>query len=294
MSKSMTGFGRAISPEKSTKGFTVEIKSVNHRYLDINIRMPRNYMQIENKIREQVKNKLKRGKVDIFISQNSFGKDDYEISFNKNLADNYMSCLNEIKNEYEVIDNISVSLVAKFPDVILLEKKEADIAEIWDELKEMIDNALDKLVQMRKSEGEKLKEDISQKCDDILNLVSLIEEKAPLVIIEYKKKLNHRISELMEQSEVDEYRVANEVAIFADKAAIDEEIVRLKSHILQVEKTLDIEDEPIGRKLDFIIQEMNREANTIASKSSNLDIVNSSINLKNLIEKMREQVQNLE
>ncbi|GAA0176964.1 YicC family protein [Clostridium sediminicola] len=294
MSKSMTGFGRAISPEKSTKGFTVEIKSVNHRYLDINIRMPRNYMQIENKIRELVKNKLKRGKVDIFISQNSFGKDDYDISFNKNLADNYMACLNEIKNEYDVIDNISVSLLSKFPDVILIEKKEADIAEIWDELKEMINNALDKLLQMRKSEGEKLKEDISQKCDDILTLISFIEEKAPMVIIEYKKKLVHRINELMEQSEVDEYRIANEVALFADKAAIDEEVVRLKSHILQINKTLAIENEPIGRKLDFIIQEMNREANTIASKSSDLDIVNSSINLKNLIEKMREQVQNLE
>lgn len=294
MSKSMTGFGRAISNEESTKGFTVEIKSVNHRYMDINIRMPRNYMQIENKIRELVKKRLKRGKVDIFISQNSYGKDDYDISFNKDLADNYMACLNEIKNEYDVVDNISVSLLAKFPDVISLGKKEADIAEIWNELKGLINNALDNLLQMRKSEGDKLKEDILQKCDDILNLVCLVEEKAPLVIIDYKKKLTDRISELMEQIELDEYRIANEVAIFADKAAIDEEVVRLKSHILQIRKTLNIEDQPIGRKLDFIIQEMNREANTIASKSSDLDTVNSTINVKNLIEKMREQVQNIE
>ncbi|SHH17164.1 YicC/YloC family endoribonuclease [Clostridium grantii] len=293
MSNSMTGFGRAISLEESTRGFTIEMKSVNHRYLDINIKMPRNYLQIENKIRGLVKAKLKRGKIDIFISQNSYGKDDYQVSFNKDLADNYMKCLTEIKNNYDVVDNISVALISKFPDVVVIEKKEEDINHVWDELSQLVNEAIENLSNMRMIEGEKLKLDIINKCDLIMNIVSQIEEKSFLVVMDYKKKLEERISELMDKSDIDEYRIANEIAIFADKASIDEELVRLKSHISQIKGTF-TELEPVGRKLDFIIQEMNREANTIASKSSDLETVNLTIELKSLIEKIREQVQNIE
>lgn len=293
MLKSMTGFGRAIY-DNGKRSFTIELKSVNHRYLDLNVKLPRTLISLEEKIRKEISQKIKRGKVDVFITQNVYNDDDYDVKLNKNLADSYCKCLMKIKESYDVKDDISVSLISKFPDVISIEQKEENFDEIWSAILIPLTEALNKLVDMREKEGSKLKEDIENKCDVIKKNVCFIEEKSAYVVEEYKIKLDERIKELLgENKEIDESRIAMEVAIFADKACIDEEIVRLKSHIIQLKDTLK-KDEPIGRKLDFIVQEMNREANTIASKSNNIDIVHSVLDIKNDIEKIREQIQNIE
>lgn len=293
MLKSMTGFGRAIY-DNGKRNFTIELKSVNHRYLDLNVKLPRSLVSLEDKIRREIQQKLKRGKVDIFITQNIYNDNDYDVKLNKNLADSYYKCLRKIKESYDVKDDISISLISKFPDVISVEQKEENFYEIWNEILIPLREAINKLVDMREKEGTKLKEDIENKCNIINKNVCSIEKKASYVVEEYRMKLNERIKELLgENKEIDESRIAMEVAIFADKACIDEEIVRLKSHIVQLKDTLQ-KDEPIGRKLDFIVQEMNREANTIASKSSNIDIVHSVLDIKNDIEKIREQIQNIE
>lgn len=293
MVKSMTGFGRAISEEGTSRSFTIEIKTVNHRYFDINVRMPRNLLSLESKVRETIKNKINRGKVDVFISQNSYGKEDSDIYFNEELSDSYMSCLEKIRDRYDVVDNISVSLIARFPEIITLEKKEEDLEGIWKNLKCPLSDAVDALVNMREKEGEKLYEDIVLKCKNIGELVKKVEERAPCVVEDYKGRLENRLQELLENANIEENRIAAEVAVFADKASIDEELVRLNSHIIQLKETFK-KEEPIGRKLDFIIQEMNREANTICSKASDLQIINLVINIKNYIEKIREQTQNIE
>lgn len=293
MVKSMTGFGRGISEEDTSRSFTIEIKTVNHRYFDINVRMPRNLLSLESKVRETIKNKINRGKVDVFITQNSYGKEDSDIHFNEELSDSYMSCLEKIRDRYDVIDNISVSLIARFPEIITLEKKEEDLEEIWKSLKCPLNDAVDALVNMREKEGEKLREDIVSKCENIEELVNKVDERAPFVVEDYKERLENRLQELLENANIEENRIAAEVAVFADKASIDEELVRLNSHIIQLKETLK-KEEPIGRKLDFIIQEMNREANTICSKASDLEIINLVINIKNYIEKIREQTQNIE
>lgn len=293
MIKSMTGFGRAISEEDTSRSFTIEIKTVNHRYFDLNVRMPRNLISLESKFRETINSKISRGKVDVFVTQNSYENEDREIRFNEEIADSYFECLKTIKNRYEVRDDISVSLIAKFPDVINMEKKEEDLEEIWKELQKPLVKAVEGLVEMREREGKKLYEDIIIKCNTIKELVDKLEERSPNIVKEHKEKLENRIDELLENSSIDENRLAAEVALFADKASIDEEIVRLNSHVVQLKETLEKND-PVGRKLDFIVQEMNREANTIASKANDLEIINLVINVKNLIEKIREQVQNIE
>ncbi|WP_234121097.1 YicC/YloC family endoribonuclease [Clostridium hydrogenum] len=293
MLKSMTGFGRAVY-DTGKRNFTIEIKSVNHRYLDLNVKLPRSLSSLEDKIRKEVQKKLSRGKVDIFLTQNIYNDDECEVRLNKALADSYYKCLNEVKSCYEVKDDISVSLICKFPDVISIEQREENYDEIWSEIQNTLKEAIDMLVLMRKKEGAKLKEDIEKKCDIIYKNICYIEEKSPCVVEEYKLKLSERIKELLgENNNVDESRIAMEVAIFADKSCIDEEIVRLKSHIVQLKETL-AKDEPVGRKLDFIVQEMNREANTIASKSNDINIVQFVLDIKNDIEKIREQIQNIE
>ncbi|WP_167370794.1 YicC/YloC family endoribonuclease [Clostridium massiliodielmoense] len=293
MLRSMTGFGRGTTKEESSRSFTIEIKSVNHRYFDLNLKMPRNLLSLESKIRECLKEKINRGKVDVFITQNVYSNDDVEVKFNEQLADSYVKCLEKIRDRYETTDDISVSLISKFPDIISVEKKEENSEEIWNYMKEPLNEAIESLVSMRQNEGKKLKDDVIEKCNIIQELLKGIEKRSPLVVKDYKEKLNDKINELLENSDIDESRIAMEVAIFADKAAIDEEVVRLNSHIIQLKDTLE-KDEPVGRKLDFIIQEMNRETNTISSKANDLQIVNLTINMKNYIEKIREQIQNIE
>jgi uncharacterized protein (TIGR00255 family) len=292
MIKSMTGFGRG-SHEDEHRSFTVEIKSVNHRYCDLNIKLPKNLISLEDKIRKTVQPSISRGKIDIFITQNTFKKEDTVAVFNESLGDSYFKCLKKIKERYNIDDDISVSLLAKFPDVINVKQLDEDIKELWDCIAIPLNSALKLMLEMRTFEGLKLQENIILKCENIKILLNEIEKQAPLVVVEYKDKLKERIKLLLDDQSVDESRIAMEVAMFADKACIDEEIVRLKSHLNQMKVTLDI-DEPVGRKLDFIVQEMNRETNTIGSKANNLDIVHLVLNIKNEIEKIREQVQNVE
>jgi len=292
MIKSMTGFGRGTMDEGGI-GFVIEIKSVNHRYLDLNIKMPRSLNSLEDKIKKIITKKLSRGKIDVFITQNkAFGQNEIA-SLNTILADSYIKCLQDIKERYKLIDDISVSLIAKFPDVVQLEQQDTDVDKAWEVLVTPLNNAVDDLVAMRIVEGEKLKEDILVRSQFIGDCVTKIEGKASTVVVNYRERLNSRIKELVKNVPVDENRIATEVAIYADKASIDEEIVRLRSHLYQVNENLAL-NEPVGRKLDFIVQEMNREANTIASKADDLDIVNFTLNIKSEIEKIREQIQNIE
>lgn len=292
MIKSMTGFGRG-NHEDEHRSFTIEIKSVNHRYCDLNIKLPKNLISLEDRIRKTVQQSIIRGKIDIFITQNTFKKEDEVAVFNESLGDSYYECLKSIKERYNIRDDISVSLIARFPNVINIKQLDEDIEELWNCLTIPLNSALEMLFQMRVLEGSKLQENIILKCENIKTMVNEIEKQAPLVEMEYKNKLNERIKLLLDDQSVDESRIAMEVAMFADKACIDEEIVRLKSHLNQMKVTLDL-DEPVGRKLDFIVQEMNRETNTIGSKANNLEIVHLVLNIKNEIEKIREQIQNVE
>ncbi|WP_163192601.1 YicC/YloC family endoribonuclease [Clostridium thermarum] len=291
---SMTGFGRSGYEVEGKKSFNVEIKSINHRYLDINIRMPRMMNSIEDRIRKEISENISRGKIDVFITYNNYEKLGVSAQFNSSLADSYVRCLREIKDRYsDIRDDITISLVARYPDVIYVEESEEDIEEIWSMLKKALAEAIAMLKVMRSTEGNKLREDIIAKCKNISYEVEVISGKAHSHVTQYKAKLAERLKELLDNVAIDENRLNMELAIYADKSSIDEEITRLKSHIEQMKVTLD-SNEPVGRKLDFIVQEMNRETNTIASKSSDIEITNSALNIKNEIEKIREQIQNIE
>ena len=294
MVKSMTGFGRATSEEGKERIFSLEMKSVNHRYLDMNIRMPRSMVSLEEKIRNIISSKLSRGKVDIFINYKDYAKNQGVAVLNEDLAKSYVNSLEQLKSLFpNMQDDLSLSLVARYPDVITIEEKSEDLEAIWEEINSLLNMAVENMISMRKVEGEKLASDILVKCSSIEEIVAFIEKKSEVIVASYKQKLEDRLKNLLGEVPVDENRVAMEVADFADKASIDEEIITLRSHINQLRKTLTL-DEPIGRKLDFIVQEMNREANTIASKSTDLEITNKVIDIKNIIEKIREQVQNIE
>lgn len=292
MIRSMTGYGRG-NIEMDGRSYTIEIKSVNHRYCDLNIKIPKSLLPLEDRIRKTVQSRLNRGKIDVFVTQNLFDKKDVSAFLNKSLADSYFRCLTEIKERYNLRDDVSLSLISKFPEVITVKQEDEDAEELWNGLETALNNALDMMVQMREREGLKITEDIISKCKDIKEKVLVIEEKSADIVQDYTDKLKLRLNDLLKDFKVDENRLAMEVALLADKASIDEEIVRLKSHLIQVKETLEL-DEPVGRKLDFIIQEMNRETNTIASKANNLDVINIMLSIKNEIEKIREQVQNLE
>ena len=293
MIRSMTSFGRAQSEEGKDSYFSIEMKSVNHRYLDINIRMPRMILALEEKIRNIISKRLNRGKVDVFINYKNYGNNVGKANLNMKLAKDYYDCLKQIQRELGIIDDISTTQIAKFPDVINLEEPEENLDNIFNEISPLIECALNLMEEMRSKEGEKLKEDILSKMQIIETYVEEIEKVADSIPKNYKKKLEERLTELLSGVDIDESRIALEVAILSDKAAVDEEITRLRSHLSQMKSTLDL-DEPIGRKVDFIIQEMNREANTIASKSTDINITNKVIEVKNTIEKIREQVQNIE
>ncbi|MGM9977582.1 MAG: YicC/YloC family endoribonuclease [Clostridium sp.] len=293
MIKSMTSFGRAQGEEGKGYLFSIEMKSVNNRYLDLNIRMPKFMISLEEEIRKIINTRLNRGKVDVFINYKSYDKASAMPKLNLEVAKGYYNCLNELQKEFNIENDITVSKLANFPEVLTLEEKEENLDEVLKEIKPLIETSLDKMLEMRIREGEKLKEDILVKLNDIEEKVKTIEGFAEDLPKTYKQRLEERLSELTKGLNVDEERIAVEVAIFADKVAIDEEVIRLKSHIGQMRKTLNLE-EPVGRKLDFIVQEMNRETNTIGSKANDINITNIVIDIKNLIEKIREQVQNIE
>ena len=293
MIRSMTSFGRSNSEEGKKRVFTVEMKSVNSRYLDVNIRMPKSIISLEEEIRKMISNSLNRGKVDVFINIKNYNEGAGVPKVDINLAQGYLQCLKEIEEKLNIKNDISVMQIARFPEVITMIEEEDKIDEIWEELKPLISSSLYMMINMREVEGEKLKEDILIKINQIEELVSKVEEFADSIPKVFKQKLEERLKDLLGNVEVDENRIATEVCILADKATVDEEIIRLNSHINQVRETLKL-NEPIGRKLDFIVQEMNRETNTIGSKSSDIKMTNIVIDIKNILEKIREQVQNIE
>ena len=293
MIRSMTSFGRSSSEEGKKRFFTVEMKSVNSRYLDVNIRMPKTLISLEEEIRKMISNSLNRGKVDVFINLKNYNVGSGVPKVDINLAKGYFDCLKEIEEKLGIKNDVSVMQIARFPEVITVVEEEDKIEEIWEEIKPLIKDSLDMMVAMREVEGNKLKEDILSKISVIEQLVSKVEEFADTIPKAFKVKLEERLKELLGNVDIDENRVAMEVCMLADKATIDEEIIRLRSHINQVRETLNL-NEPVGRKLDFIVQEMNRETNTIGSKSSDIQMTNIVIDIKNILEKIREQVQNIE
>lgn len=292
MLKSMTGYGRGYA-ELNDRAFTVELKSVNNRYLDINIRYPKHLMSMEDKVRKYISNIISRGKIDVFITQEKFNQADIEVKLDENIANAYCEAFKVMSSKLNLVNDITVSRLSKFPDVLSVEKKEEDAEEIWLILKQALDNALNMFIDMRQKEGLKLSEDLLERCNLVNSLVCKIEERTDLVVAEFREKIYNRVSEYLKDVEVDEARLLNEVAFFADKCNITEEIVRLKSHIKQFKDSLNL-NEPVGKKLDFIVQEMNRETNTIGSKSNDLTITNIVVEIKSEIEKIREQIQNIE
>ena len=293
MIKSMTGFGRGETSEDSRK-FTVEMKGVNHRYLDVNIRMPKKLNYFDSAIRTLLKKYVTRGKVDIFITYEDVSENQVSLKFNETLAKEYLSCFKKMEESFGLDYDVRVSTVARCPEVLTMEEQTADEEELWNGLKGALEEALRQFSRTRETEGENLKEDIIGKLDGMLEKVAYIEERSPEIIAEYRRKLEDKVRELLEDAQVDESRIAAEVVIFADKICTDEEVVRLKSHIMHMKETFAGEESGIGRKLDFIAQEMNREANTILSKANDIEVSNHAIDLKTEIEKVREQIQNIE
>ena len=292
MIKSMTGFGRCEVLKDSRK-FTVELKSVNHRYLDVNIRMPKKLNFFETSIRTLLKSYADRGKVDIFITYEDLSQSQVSVKYNAALAAEYLKYLNQMAEEFSLDNDVRVSTLSRYPEVFTMEECSEDEDELWNGLKEALEGAFSQFVEMRTKEGERLKEDILLKLDLLSEKIRFIEERSPQIIAEYRTKLEEKMRELLEDTQIDDNRIAAEVILFADKICTDEEVVRLKSHIQHMKETLE-ESNGIGRKLDFIAQEMNREANTILSKANDLDISNRAISLKTEIEKIREQIQNIE
>lgn len=292
MIKSMTGFGRCEIVENNRK-FTVEMKSVNHRYLDVNIKMPKKLNFFESAIRGELKKYISRGKVDIFITYEDFSESTSGVRYNKEAAEAYLRYLRQMAQEFGLDDDIRVSTLSKYPEVFTMEEQDVDEEELWKELQKALAGAAELFVQTRVTEGEHLREDLIAKLDGMEQLVDLIAERSPKIVAEYRQKLADKVKELLGDNTMDEARILTEVTIFADKVCVDEELVRLRSHIETTKKTL-LEGGSIGRKLDFIAQEMNREANTTLSKSNDLEISNYAIELKTEIEKVREQIQNIE
>lgn len=292
MIKSMTGFGRG-EYEKDNKRITVEMKSVNHRYCDVNVRMPRKLGFLENEVRNFVKQKLSRGKIDVYISYEDNSDKKENINFNSELAKEYLKYFTIMSEQFGLENDVKVSHMSRYPDVLVVEEQEDDLDELWQILKAALEDTCEKMIGTRAVEGELLKEDMLKKLDIMLEALEVIKDKTPLIVASYKEKLENRIHDLLENISVDETRLAIEVVLFADKSCIDEEIVRLLSHIEHMRTSFESK-EPIGRKLDFLTQEMNREANTILSKANAIDISNQALDLKTEIEKIREQIQNIE
>ena len=285
MVKSMTGFGRGEF-SKDGREFTVEIKTVNHRYSDVFIKLPRQISFLEDKVRETVGKAISRGKIDVFITYYNYSDDSRNVTFDEPLAKAYIGAVETLRDKFKLHDDISVSLISRYPDVLKVEQNDEDEEILWSMLKIAVDNALNSLIVMREKEGEGLKNVLIERADYIESIIGEISKRAPEVPREYKTKLEVRIKDLLDQQTIDESRLAAEVAIFADRCSIDEELVRLASHIDQLRGTFSM-SQPIGRKLDFLVQEMNREINTIGSKANDLAITKNVVEIKSEIEKIR-------
>ncbi|MCR5324789.1 MAG: YicC family protein [Lachnospiraceae bacterium] len=292
MLKSMTGFGR-FEKETLQKKIVVEMKAVNHRYCEISLRMPKKLNYFEAAIRNLLKNYINRGKVDVFISYEDMTDGTSCVKYNHELAKEYFELITKLGDEFHIANDLNASVLARFPDVFTLEEQPVDEDELWSFIEDAVAKCAENFVKTRIDEGEHLKKDLVSKLDNMIKMIDFIEERSPQVVDEYRNKLYAKVEELLGDNKLDQGILATEITIFADKICVDEETVRLKAHIANMKATLD-EAENVGRKLDFIAQEMNREANTILSKSSDLDITNTAINLKTDIEKIREQIQNIE
>lgn len=292
MIKSMTGFGRAESVTKERK-IVIEMKSVNHRYCDINIKMPKKLNFFETAIRNYLKNYIGRGKVDIFITYEDYTENNVCVKYNPDIAAEYVKYIRQMAQTFELKSDLSAAKLSRYPEVLTLEEQSENEEELWKDFVTVLDEAASRFVESRTAEGEVLKTDLINKLDGMLGMVDYIEAASPSLIETYRDKLEAKVKELLEGAAIDESRIATEVTIYADKICVDEETVRLRSHIENTRSIL-LEGGNVGRKLDFIAQEMNREANTILSKANSLDISNKAIDLKTEIEKVREQIQNIE
>ncbi len=292
MLKSMTGFGRSEIANERQK-ITVEMKAVNHRYCDINVKMPKKLSIFEAAIRNLLKKYIQRGKVDVFITYEDYTENNMVLKYNEELAAEYVRVLQQMSDQFGIENDVRVSALSRYPDVLTLEEQSIDADELWSVLEESLHKASEQFVETRLAEGENLKNDLIGKLDGMLEDVDFIETRSPEILAEHRQRLEAKVKELLGDSTIDESRIVTETTIFADKICVDEEIVRLRSHITSTRNAL-LEGGSIGRKLDFIAQEMNREANTILSKANDLEVANRAINLKTEIEKVREQIQNIE
>jgi uncharacterized protein (TIGR00255 family) len=295
MVSSMTGFGRS-EVNFDNRRISVELKSVNNRYLDLGIKMPKMFNSLEADIRKELKLYMKRGKVDVFINYEDLTEADTKVQYNHDIAAEYMDCLKQMSEDFGLQNDVRLSVLARFPDVLTMEAMEIDEKTLWEPLKKALDEACEQFASARLREGEFLKEDLNKKLDIMKKDVEFITERSPQIIEEYKASLREKIADLLEDTQIDENRLAMEVTLFADKICVDEELVRLRSHIEAVRSALEEGDDEngIGRKLDFLAQEMNREANTTLSKSTDIQVSDKAIELKTTIEKIREQIQNIE
>lgn len=292
MIKSMTGFGRAEAVSKERK-VSVELKSVNHRYLDLNIKMSKRLSYFEGEIRNVMKTYIRRGKVDVFITYEDYTMGGMALKYNSELAKEYLGYLNQMSEELGIENDIRVSTLSRYPDVFTMEEQAPDEEALWSFLEGPLHEACRKFVETREREGVNLKRDLLEKLKGLEAKVDVVEKRSPEVVKAYREKLEAKMHELLEDNQIDDSRIAAEVILFSDKICNDEETVRLRSHIHGMRKILD-ENEGVGRKMDFMAQEMNREANTILSKSNDLTVSNAAIDLKTEIEKIREQIQNIE
>lgn len=292
MIKSMTGFGRFEVSEQNKK-ITVEMKSVNHRYLDVSVRMPKQLNSFDAAIRAEIKKYASRGKVDVYISYEDTSEDKTSLKYNSELATEYVSYYKSISEQFGIENDISTSKLMRCPEVLVMEENQTDEDELWKMVQKAVDGACEKFVESRLSEGAHLKNDLSAKLDGMMNIVESIAVRSPEVFEEYRVNIRKQVEELLGNTQIDESRIATEIVLFADKMCIDEELVRLRSHVEKMKSDL-MTGEDVGRKLDFLAQEMNREANTILSKANDLEVTNRGIDLKTEIEKIREQIHNVE
>ena len=292
MIKSMTGYGRAEYADEDLK-IAVEIKSVNNRYLDIGIKMPRQLGMLEAGIRAELKKYISRGKVDVYITYEDLKEANMQVKYNSKIAGEYLKYLRQMAQEYGLDNDIRVSTLSKYPDVLTMEEEPMDPVQLWDRLRAVVDEAAENFREARVREGEFLRNDLIGKLNEMQGHVDFITERSPQIIAAYRQRLCDKVKELIGDAVIDDSRIVQEVTIYADKVCVDEELVRLQSHIKATREALD-GSEGIGRKLDFIAQEMNRESNTILSKSDNLEVSDRAIELKTTVEKVREQIQNIE
>ena len=292
MVKSMTGYGRAVETVNGRE-FTVEIRSVNNRYLDCTVKLPRVLSFAEDTVKQAVKNTISRGKVDVYITQRSEGAADVKVTLNTAMAAGYVEAMRQMAQEFAIREDISVSLLSRMPDVFTVEKPEVDEEQLLSDMMQVVNAALANYDAMRTKEGEALKNDLSSRGNTIRSLVSQVEEGNGQTVIDYRTRLYNKLQEVLANTAIDESRILTEAAIFADKVAVDEETVRLRSHLEQMDSML-AAGGAMGRKLDFLLQEMNREANTIGSKCTDVRLARIVVDIKAELEKIREQTQNIE